>query len=105
MQKSGLCRCEKCGKEFAPVLSEKKAREGIVICYFACPNCGQKTIAFCTNNSIRKKQHKVKALYAMLRSLTRNDIAKGKDLKLTQKIYKMKTTIRSEMDELKKKQH
>lgn len=55
--------CTECGKEFEPELKVDKFDGGVEKAYFVCPHCGEMFDGFYTNESIRKKQVKIRKLW------------------------------------------
>ncbi len=89
--------CDKCGEEFE-IEVKTELIKNIEKTYFTCPHCKNEYIAFCTNQSVRRKQAEMKMLHKEAR--------RAKTLrqleKIQLKIENLEVQAKSEMEELKK---
>ena len=88
--------CDACHCKIKPKPIEKKIGRGVRETYFNCSECGKKYTAFMTDQSIRRKQRKVKKLV--------EDRKKSKSpeefVRRTEEISALKNVIKLEMDKL-----
>jgi predicted RNA-binding Zn-ribbon protein involved in translation (DUF1610 family) len=89
--------CDECNQEFVVDTQTVTTEDYIEKNFFICPHCGKEYIAFCTNQSIRKKQADTKMLWRDLR------VAKTlkQQVKIHSKIDSLEKIIKDEMSVLK----
>lgn len=89
--------CDKCDEEFE-IEVKTELIKSIEKTYFTCPHCKNEYIAFCTNQSVRRKQAEMKMLHKEAR--------RAKTLRQLEKIQSrldvFEEQVKSEMEELKK---
>jgi len=89
--------CDKCGEEFE-IEVKTELTKNIEKNYFTCPHCKNEYIAFCTNQSVRRKQAEMKMLH--------KEAGRAKTLrqleKIQSKLADFEEQVKSEMEELKK---
>lgn len=54
-----IVRCDKCGCGFSPNVLSRKLKDGVIVQYFVCDQCGTEFIASVTDAALRQDISKV----------------------------------------------